>query len=193
MARTSLGILERACRDRDFESWQRLMKIYGPFLRDWLLGQGVRPADADEIAQDVLIEAAKRIGTFRRDGREAFRAWLRRLLLNRVQRFVRTRSTAGNGDGAFPAELLRLGDSDGDLSRLWDDEHDAHVTRALAELVRERVPEPTWQAFRLTVLDGESVDAAAAHLGMSPNAVCAARSRFLHDLRREGRGLLDLP
>jgi RNA polymerase sigma-70 factor (ECF subfamily) len=41
------------------------------------------------------------------------------------------------------------------------------------------------------VLDGAPAAAVAAELGLSVNAVLIAKSRVLHRLREEGRGLLE--
>jgi DNA-directed RNA polymerase specialized sigma24 family protein len=74
---------------------------------------------------------------------------------------------------------------------VFDHEHNRHVMAELMRLAQPKVSETTWEVFRLTVIEGQSPREAAPQLGLSPNAVCAARARVLHQIRLEGRGLLE--
>jgi RNA polymerase sigma-70 factor (ECF subfamily) len=56
--------------------------------------------------------------------------------------------------------------------------------RAL-ELVRGRVEERTWQAFWLTVMEGQSPVDVAAVLGVSTNVVRMYKSRVLRRLKEQ--------
>ena len=95
----------------------------------------------------------------------------------------------GNSD-VF-AMLDQLEDSASGVSKIWDREHDAHVTEYLLGQIRGEFSDKTWGAFRRFALDGLSADAVAKELDMSPNAVFIAKSRVMSRLRQHGRGLID--
>ncbi len=194
MANTPISLLDRASRQTDADAWRRLAAIYEPLLVDWLRGQGLQPNDADDVVQDVLIFVAERLPSFRHNGRTgAFRTWLRRILVNRLRklRLSRKRGPTPGGGSKFLERLHELQDPVGNLSQFFEQEHDRRVVAELLRLARPKVSETTWEAFRLTVIEGLTPAAASPQLGLSPNAVCAARARVLHQLRREGRGLLE--
>jgi RNA polymerase sigma-70 factor (ECF subfamily) len=188
-ADTSTGLLISA-RDRgDHAAWSRLVSIYTPLLHAWACRAGVPRQDADDLVQEVLLAVAAEMTCFVYDRRKgSFRGWLRMIFANRLRHRLRS------GPGPVQADeaaLTALEDPNGELSQVWDADHDRHVVAALLESVRGYFQERTWQAFAATVLDGVSPADAAADLGMSVEAVYQARSRVLARLRREADGLLD--
>jgi RNA polymerase sigma-70 factor (ECF subfamily) len=189
MADTPLSLLERLRTQGDADLWRRLAALYEPLLRGWLGRQGVQDADQDDLVQEVLLVLARELPGFRHNGRAgAFRAWLRTILVHRLRDFWRSRQRRP----ASPAEALdQLADPASELSRRWDEEHDRHLARQLLRELEPRFAQTTWQAFRRVVLDEVPTDVVAAELGITPNAVCIAKSRVLSRLRQEGRGLLD--
>jgi RNA polymerase sigma-70 factor (ECF subfamily) len=190
VADTPLSLLDRLRHGPDPASWDRLVRLYDPLIRGWLGRYGVQPADLDDLLQDVFGTLLKELPAFRHDLRRgAFRRWLRTIAVNRLRNFWRRRDRTAGPD---PEPLLaELEDPSGDLSKLWDAEHDRHVARRLLELIEPDFEPTTWAAFRLLVLDGEDTRAVAGRLGLTPNAVRIAKSRVLARFRREAEGLLD--
>jgi len=192
MAETPVSLLERL-RDRpDPEAWRELVDLYTPLLGRWLR-HSVQPSDADDLVQEVLGVLVRELPHFRREGRRgAFRAWLRGILVNRLRAFWRTRQgrAVGTGDSDLLKMLEQLEDPRSDLHRLWDREHDRYVAHRLLERIGPEFEPTTWRAFRGVVLEGKRVAEVAAELGISANAVSIAKSRVLHRLRQEVRGLL---
>jgi RNA polymerase sigma-70 factor (ECF subfamily) len=115
------------------------------------------------------------------------------MTVNRLRNFWRARQArpAAIGGNHLDHVLDQLEDPHSDLSRLWNHEHDQHVVRRCLELIEPEFAPSTWQAFRRVTLDGADVDAVAAGLGLTPNAVFIAKSRVLSRLRQEVRGLVD--
>src|SRR5438046_3054954 len=92
MPETPVSLLERLRVRPDESAWQRLLDIYGPWIRDWLSRQGVNGTDADDLTQEVTVLLVKELPRFRHDLRRgAFRRWLRTLTLNRLRVFWRER------------------------------------------------------------------------------------------------------
>jgi len=87
--------------------------------------------------------------------------------------------------------LDELEDDRSQLSHIWQQEHDQHLTRQLLAMIEPRFTATTRQAFRRLVLDGADADEVAKELGLSLNAVFTAKSRVLRELRAIGKGLLD--
>jgi RNA polymerase sigma-70 factor (ECF subfamily) len=147
-------------------------------------------AEADDLAQEVLVVLIRELSSFerRRDG--SFRAWLRKITLNRIrthQKRQRHRPVTGADDDL----LAQLEDPASDLSQQWDRDHDKHVFRKLLALVQGDFEASTWDAFTRFALDGRPAAQVAEELGMSESAVMQAKFRVLKRLREEAGELLD--
>ncbi len=195
MSETSASLLDRLRTAPDEESWRRLVDLYTPLVRGWLRRQAqLQSQDADDLVQEVLAVVVRRIPEFHREPRAgAFRRWLRTITVNCLRDFWRSQRhrPVATGDTEFQKMLDELADPESGLSRLWDQEHDQHVTQRLLEMIRPKFEEKTWRAFQRVALDGATPDEAAAELGVTVNAVFIAKSRVLARLRQEGQGLID--
>jgi RNA polymerase sigma-70 factor (ECF subfamily) len=193
MDNTQVSLLLRA-RQGEESAWRRLVDLYQPLIRCCLLRQQVRQQEAEDLTQDVLAVLVKELPHFEHAGRPgAFRAWLRTVTLNRARLYWRAGSARGEAAGGREAlaRLEALADPDSELSRLWDEEHDAHVLGRLLGLLEQEFEPVTLHAFRRLAFDGASGQEVADELGMSVAAVYGARSRVLQRLRQEAQGLLD--
>jgi RNA polymerase sigma-70 factor (ECF subfamily) len=193
MSETPVSLLERLRQRPDAESWNRLVALYRPLLEGWLRRQGVQPADADDLIQEVLTVVVRELAQFRHGRPGAFRAWLRTILVNRLRGFFRARQSRpqATGDSDVLKLLEQLADPDSDLSRRWDEEHDSYVARQLLAALEPAFTAATWQAFRRQVLEDARAATVAAELGISVNAALLAKSRVLRRLRQEACGLLE--
>jgi RNA polymerase sigma-70 factor (ECF subfamily) len=192
MDTTSASLLERLrTAGPAAADWRRLHDTYAPLVRSWL-GQAGLAADADDLTQEVLAVVARELPAFRRQRDGSFRTWLRRVTVNRVRGWRRTRDrlpvTALDATERF---LARLDDPAGDLARQWDRDHDRHLFDTLLAAVRPGCEPATWEAFRLFAIEGRPAAEAAARTGLTENAVMLAKSRLLKRLRQEAAGLID--
>jgi RNA polymerase sigma-70 factor (ECF subfamily) len=191
---TPRSLLEQLCDEPPGDGWERLVALYGPLLRGWLLRYDVQDADAEDLIQDVLIVVHRELPSFRHNQQPgAFRSWLRRILVNRVRNLWRRRDrgdvASGGSDAAL--RLKELEDPHSQISRVWDRDHDRYLTRRLLELLEDRFTATTRKVFHRLVFDGVRADQAAAEFGLSLNAVFTAKSRVLRELRRLGQGLIE--
>jgi len=194
MQETSASLLILAGREGNAEAWRRLEAIYSPLLRNWLRVDGVETADAEDLAQDVLLTVSRELPRFDHSGRPgAFRSWLRTTLVHRLQDFWRSRrrEPAGIGGTSWNECCEQLSDDSSALSRNWNLAHDQQVMARLLEQVRSRFEPKTWDAFWRQVYNGQRADEVAAELGMSLSSVYVARSRVLKTLRQDAAGLVD--
>jgi RNA polymerase sigma factor (sigma-70 family) len=193
MHETSASLLDRLRDSPDDASWRRLVDLYTPLIRSWLRRQGLQPADADDLAQDVLAVVVRELSTFEHRRPGAFRSWLRAITANRLRNFWRARQTrpAATGDSDFALVLEQLEDPHSELSQLWEREHDQLIVRRAMESIAPEFTPPTWQAFQRLAVDDAAVEAVAAELGLTANAVLIAKSRVFNRLRQEVQGLVD--
>lgn len=194
MNTTSASLLERLKRARpDAPEWQRLQDIYLPLVRSWLARVPGLGAEADDLAQEVLIVLFRELPSFERRRYGSFRAWLRQVTVNRVRGFVRDRHKqplAGLGSEAGQL-LAQLEDPGSDLARQWDQDHDRHLFRKLLAVVEPDFAPATWQAFLRFGLEGRPAAQVAAELSLSESAVMQAKFRVLKRLREEAGELAE--
>lgn len=153
----------------------------------------VQDADVDDLVQDVLIVLIRELPEFRHNRRQgAFRTWLRRIVVNRLQNFWRKRGRDVKSGGSDLARRLKeFEDPQSQLSQIWDREHDRHLTQQLLKQIEPKFTETTRQAFRMLVYEGKKADAVAKELNLSLSAVFTAKSRVLRELRRLSEGLIE--
>lgn len=176
------------------EGWERLDKLYRPFIYTWLRGNDVAHQDADELAQATMAVVMQKLADFEHSGRAgAFRTWVRRIMAFEIKRHWRDESTRNRhlGErGCTIQHLESVADERNELVARWDREHDMHV---LAQLLQEVTPEfspTTIMAFRKSAIDEQPVSEVALELNLTEGAVYIARSRVLKRLREVAAELL---
>src|SRR5262249_40621765 len=100
----------------------------------------------------------------------------------------RRRPDVGSGDSAV-ASALASAEARDDLTDRLQREFDLEVLEVAAGRGRLRGEPHTWDAFRLTALEGHSGAEAAARLGMKVASLFAAKSKVQKMLRDEVRHL----
>lgn len=145
-----------------------------------------RPADVEDVSQEVFAAAAAGLAGFRRDRPgDTFRGWLRGIARNQVRlHFRRARGPAAEGGTDARGELLQAADPVADPGEEESAEI-GEVYRRAVELVRGEFEGRTWQAFWLTAVECRPPAAVESELGMSPAAVRQARSRVLRRIKQE--------
>ncbi len=197
MLDTPVSLLERLRVRPDPASWQQLVDLYAPWIHRWLRRHKAPVQDEEDIIQEILSVVVKKLPDFEHNRQAgAFRSWLRAITVNRLREYWNS-SQAGlvapaTGDSDFLKMLEQLEDPSSNLSRLWDQEHDQHVTRRLLEMIKPDFEPTTWQAFRHVVLDGVKPADVAKELGIPTNAVYIAKSKVLGRLREVGKNLVYL-
>jgi RNA polymerase sigma-70 factor (ECF subfamily) len=172
------------------DAWEYLDRLYRPFLRGWFLAHEVPPADAEDLTQDVMVTAFRELKAFIHSGQVgAFRTWLRRTCLHRLQGYRRSLELRGTPEGGtrFQEQLCEVVEPASD----WDRQHDRELLRHLVANLAGEFEEKTLGAFRRLAFDGLAAPQVAAELGMSVAAVYIAKSRVLRRLRTEAAGLID--
>ena len=190
----SASLLDSLRNVSDAGAWNRLVELYSPLIRNWLRRHGAVLGDIDDVVQEVLTVVVRRFPEFQRQPRTgAFRAWLRTITVNCLRDHWRrsNKQATAIGGSDFGEIVNQLADPQSGISKVWDREHDEHVTRYLLDRIRPDFSPQTWRAFERFAIDGLSADQVATELGMTANAVFIAKSRVMAALRDRGRGLID--
>ena len=192
MTPTRISLLERLkVAGPDATDWRRVNEIYYPLIRRWLKRVPGLGAEEDDLAQDVLLVVVRRLPGFRREREGSFRAWLRKITINRARAYHRKKARRPLvGLDPTGAYLVQLG-SEGELARRWDSEHDRHVFQKLLKIVKPDFQPITWEAFQRFALDGCPPAVVASELGLNVHSVLQAKSRILKRLREEAGELLE--
>ena len=180
---TLLGRLRQEPADQ--AAWGEFVRRYGPQVYRWCRRWQLQEADAEDVTQAVLVRLTERMRTFHYDPAGSFRAYLRAVARYAWCDFLEARKQPGAGAGGSDVlgllETVQAGD---DLVRRLDEQFDQEVLAEAQDRVRLRVEPHTWEAFRLTALEGLSGAEAATRLGLKVATVYKAKSKvqqMLHD------------
>lgn len=184
---TSMTLLGRL-RDSptDQSAWAEFVERYGPRIAGWCRQWGLQAADAQDVSQSVLLAMSRQMSRFEHRRQGGFRGWLKTIAHRAWCDLLEQRSRAGGGtaDSAIRLLLESVPARESFLDRL-EELGRAEVLEMAMTAVRQRVQPQTWEAFRLTSLDGLSGAEAAERLGMKAGTVFVAGCRVEKMLREE--------
>lgn len=186
-SRTSLTLLETLRQaPKDAGAWERFDWRYRPMIFGWCREWGLQGADAEDVTQDVLARLTEKLGQFRYDPSRCFRAWLKT-----ITQHAWSDAIAGRYRGSDSRIIQRLEslEARADLKRRFEESFDRELMDIAIRRVQGRVAAPTWEAFRLTALEGLSGAEASRLLSASVAAVFVSKHRVQKLLKEEVRRL----
>ncbi len=185
MESTRASLILRLQNADDVAAWDEFSAIYAPVVYRVAIARGLQAADAENLVQEVMLSVARSVDQWlERTNRGSFRAWLLSISRNEAVDILTRRATrvmARGGDSAD--QLLAELPAADNVSQELDLEYDRAVFQWAAIQVRDVVADSTWDAFRLTSIDGVCVTDAAEQLQMRPGNVYLARSRVMTRIR----------
>jgi RNA polymerase sigma-70 factor (ECF subfamily) len=182
---TRASLLIRVRDPADQAAWHEFVEIYRPLILRLARRKGMQEADADDVAQQVLVAVAKAVEQRQHDPRRAkFRTWLNRVAQNAIlNALTRGKPDRGSGDSALQAVLNQHATCTGPDSDLLRLEHRREVFRWAARQVRREFHQATWEAFWRTAVEGRPVEVVAGELTKNPGAIYTARSRVMRRIQ----------
>ena len=103
--RESLLVLVRSPENR--EAWDQFVALYRPVIYRLARRRGLQDADAQDLAQQVLMAVASAIGSWKKAGESVrFRHWLRRVARNAIVNALARRPHDRAAGGSSVQELL---------------------------------------------------------------------------------------
>jgi RNA polymerase sigma-70 factor (ECF subfamily) len=191
---TSLTLLQRLTEPAEKtarqEAWARFVRLYTPVLLAWVRNQGRQDADAADFVQEVFLRLTTRLPAYRRINGHSFRSWLFTLLRNLYRDHFAARrhrplpgadGLSGVDDGTPPDPVQEMDER----------EYQLRLTRRALALIRDQFQPLTWEAFQRSAVEDRPVAEVAGALGLSADAVHAARRRVFERLREELGELLE--
>jgi RNA polymerase sigma factor (sigma-70 family) len=170
----------------DHCAWDEFVELYQPMIRAWCLRWGSQPADAEDIAQQVLLKLLTAMKNYRRQAGSGFRCWLKTVTHNAWLDFV----TARRNSAQYPGSIDSITDSNDALADLETQMQRAFENELLAmamHRVKPRLKPSTWEAFRLTAIENLQGVEAAARLDMDVSNVFVHKHRVMKLLEAEVR------
>jgi RNA polymerase sigma-70 factor (ECF subfamily) len=133
-------------------------------------------AEAEDILQNGLLKAVQRAGELQDDAR--LTAWFYQLLRNAIVDHHRARGSRRRREDALGALVASLGEDVVTPPRDWD----AQICACLGSVVKTLKPAHA-ELLQRVDLNGESVQAAARALKMTPNNASVSLHRARKELR----------
>lgn len=161
----------------DRDAWREFVEHYGAKIFHWCRNRGLQDADAEDLTQDLLIKLVEQLKTFKYDPTRSFRAWLKTItihaLIDAVKKHRRIQELVN--DVAAQKSLIQ------ELQPQFDREA---MDEAMAR-VELRVERNTWEAFRLTGIEGLSAIEAAHQLRVPESQIRVYKGRVTKLIRDE--------
>jgi RNA polymerase sigma-70 factor (ECF subfamily) len=195
----------------DTGGWREFFESYWELIYNVARKAGLNEAEAQDVVQQTVLGAARKIGEFKTDPRQgSFKSWLLGQARWRIGDQFRARKrdarifsgsigTAAECPGLSRPEetrtepLHRVADAAPDpLEGMWNLEWEQYVLRAALERVKAQVSVKQFQMFDLHMRQGLSVADTARAVGATRAAVYMAKSRVGRVLKREVSDLKNL-
>jgi RNA polymerase sigma-70 factor (ECF subfamily) len=191
LEKTSASLLGRLRHQpTDQEAWSEFVDRYGARIYGWCRRWNLQDADAKDVTQAVLASLCIKMKTFNYDPDLSFRGWLRTLTHHMWSDLVARRRVVLVGGGESDAtEWLESVEARDDLMELLNEQFDYELLDVAIVRIRLRVEPHTWEAFRLTAMEGLSGTVVADRLGIKVATVFKAKSKVQRMLREEIRRL----
>jgi len=192
---TRPSLLERLKDTSDQQSWQDFNDLYRGLIFRFALKAGLNQTEAEEVAQETLIAAAKNLAEFHYDPQVcSFKTWLLNLTQWRITDQLRNRQALPackatrpySDDTVRTATIERVPDPAGVLlETIWDQEWESTLLHAACDKIKAQVDLKQWQMFDLYVLKEWTVRDVASALGVSIGRVYLAKHRISALLKKE--------
>ncbi|MGA2256045.1 MAG: sigma-70 family RNA polymerase sigma factor [Thermoguttaceae bacterium] len=184
---TRTSLLVRIQSPHDEEAWREFVTLYRPVVYRLARTRGLQDADAEDLAQRVVIAVQRAIGNWKADPTKGrFRSWLARIAQNAIINALTRRPPDAAAGGSSIHELLeKQPEPDPRTQQDIQREYRRSLFRAAAQRILPEFRDGTWEAFWLTTVEGMGVEEAGRVLGKSLGAIYAARSRVMRRLKDE--------
>lgn len=161
-----------------------LVRIYAPFVanlaRKWGRARGLSEADAEDVAQEAMLQLLRLVVDFRYDRQKGrFKGLVSSIVTRRVADASRRRKPTDMDLGQISVE------EDREFEDLQEREWVKAQLLMVLDIVRKEVQPSTFQCFQLTWLDGLSNADVARRLGLPPNTVAQNKRRVFERVRSQ--------
>ena len=183
---TSPTLLATLRRDPSNEAaWDEFVDHYGRHIYRWCRQWRLQDADAEDVAQEILLKLARKLRDFDYNPKSSFRGWLKTVAHHAWRDFVDGQSLARPVASEPIWALLQSVEAREDLIEKLEKAFDYELLEAAKVRVRLRVAPHTWEAFSLAAIEGLPVAEVAARVQMQVAMVYVAKSKVQKMLQEE--------
>jgi len=186
MDETRSSLIQRVRDLDDADGWSEFDRFYRPMLVRYARNRGLRPNDAEEVAQQCMAAIAHQIGKFERH--RSFRGWLRGMVNHKVADLLAARYRECRADTSL---LENAPDTSESRDPVWEAEWNVSHIQALFDDLRNSFAEHTLKAFELYVVCGYAVTDISRLLDMTPNQIYVAKNRVINHIKKNFGDTLD--
>ena len=180
---TSTALLEGLFDQSNDSVWREFDARYRPILFGVGRKLGLNEQDADDVAQETLIQFVRAYHDGKYDRKRGrLRSWIIGIVKHRVADLYRAR--AGRREWRGESALLHIPDDD-HLTQIWETQRRrAVLLQAVTELREEsKLNERTIRAFEFYVIHERPAAEVARDLGLTRHDVYVAKSNVARRLR----------
>ena len=182
---TRLSLIVEIQSPENRGAWAEFVMLYRPVIYRMARKQGMQDADAQDLAQSVLMRIAGAIDRWKKtDTSIGFRNWLSRIAKNAILSALSRPSRVAGIGGTDIQDLIDQQPSvDQGVERAFAMEYLREKYHRAAASVQTDVDAITWQAFEMSVVEGKPCVEVAELLAKPVGTIYAARSRVMRRLR----------
>ena len=166
-------------------AWEEFVEQYGRHIYRWCRRWRLQDADAEDVAQEILLKLARKLRDFTYDPSSSFRGWLKTVAHHAWRDFVDGQRRIRRVGDEHLRQLLESVEAREDLIHKLEEAFDHELLEAAKVQVRLRVAPHTWEAFRLVAIEGLPVSEVAAKVDMQVAMVYVAKSKVQKMLQEE--------
>jgi RNA polymerase sigma factor (sigma-70 family) len=176
---TRRTLLHRLRNLDDHAGWREFFEIYWRLIYAVARRSGLDEFEAEEVVQETVITAARKIPEFRYDPAVgSFRGWLLTIARWRIADQFRKRQIE---EPATIEQIAELAETTFD--NIWTEEWEKHLLDAALEILKRRVSPEQFQLFECYVIKRWPAPKVAEVLGVRTNLVYLAKNRLSPMLR----------
>lgn len=184
------------CRVKDPQdsvAWNHFTAIYRPVVYRLARRKGLQHADAEDLTQRVFLSTARAVGDWQpEEGGARFRNWLGRIARNAIlNALAREKPDKAAGSTTVDALLNAVSAQESAETSLVREAR-LEAFRWAAAHVQLVVQPETWTMFRLTAIEGRSVEVVAQELNKTTGAVYIARCRVMQRIKDKVNEISDI-
>jgi len=186
---TRFSLIARLAEPTDAKAWSEFVLTYEQAIFRYSKSHGLQDADAWEVVQQVLLAVHQQAGGWESSGRAgSFRCWLMRTAHRICLRSLREsrHCDRASSPSSEPIAVNGAQRGPGGASHpAYEDQRDWQRWAFCwaVGFVEHEVDQKTWQAFRMTAVDGVSASETARVLGLKVGSVYTARCRIIARIR----------
>jgi RNA polymerase sigma-70 factor (ECF subfamily) len=166
-------------------AWDEFVDQYGRHIYRWCRQWRLQDADAEDVAQEILLKLARALRDFTYNPQRSFRGWLKTVAHHAWRDFVDGQHRARPITDERIRELLQSVEAREDLIQKLEEAFDYELLEAAKVQVRLRVAPHTWEAFRLVAIEGLPVAEVATRVHMQIAMVYVVKSKVQKMLQKE--------